>query len=234
MRSCPLPLLQFLLRSCTPSLVSCRASFLSITRCLGTQCRCMGFVLVLIARFASPACHLTLRGDTPWWNAAGAVSSISFSAARLPRLVARIPLIFGLISWIFCLVTLLLPRGWVRQALHVDSFDPEAVSRVCMPWLLDPFCFLSACPHSVCAAVCSVPACYVFLVGASVADPAGERAFAAGLMRSSLRPLSLPSSSRVTGRCSSSFRPSGLRPKPFWGEAWSPIRFFPPDLVFFL
>jgi hypothetical protein len=65
--------------------------------------------------------------------------------------------------------------------------------RVCMPWLLDPFCFLSACPRSFRAAVCSVLACYAFLVGASVADtvvPAGERACAAGLVRSSLRPLS--------------------------------------------
>jgi hypothetical protein len=100
----------------------------------------------------------------------------------------------------------------VCQALHVDSFDLAAVRRVCMRWLLDPICFLSACPRSVYAAVCSVLASYVFLVGASVADtalPAGERAFAAGLVHSSLRPLSLPSSSRVAGRCPSSFRPSG-------------------------
>jgi hypothetical protein len=73
----------FLLRSYTPSFVSYRASFLSVIRCLGTQCRCMGYVLILIARFASPGCHLTLRGDTSWWNAPGAVSSIPFSAARL-------------------------------------------------------------------------------------------------------------------------------------------------------
>jgi hypothetical protein len=40
--------------------------------------------------------------------------------------------------------------------------------------------------------VCSVLACYVLLIGASVADaavPAGERVFAAGMVRSSLRPL---------------------------------------------
>jgi hypothetical protein len=44
----------------------------------------------------------------------------------------------------------------VRQALHVDSFDPAAVRRFCMPWLLDPFCFLSACPRPVPVAVCSL------------------------------------------------------------------------------
>jgi hypothetical protein len=32
----------------------------------------------------------------------------------------------------------------VRQALHVDSFNLAEVRRFCMPWLLDPFCFLSA------------------------------------------------------------------------------------------
>jgi hypothetical protein len=34
----------------------------------------------------------------------------------------------------------------VRQALHVDSFNPADVRRFCMPWLLEPFCFLSAFP----------------------------------------------------------------------------------------
>jgi hypothetical protein len=99
-----------------------------------------------------------------------------------------------------------------RQALHVDSFDPAAVRRFCMPWLLDPFCFLSACPRPVSVAVCSLLACYVLLVGASVADaavPAGERVFAAGLVHSCLRPLSLPPSSRVARRCPPSFRPFG-------------------------
>jgi hypothetical protein len=100
----------------------------------------------------------------------------------------------------------------VRQALHVDSFSPTDVRRFCMPWLLDPFCFLSPFPRSVCAAVCSVLACYVFLVGTSVADaavPAGERVFAAGLVHSCLSPLSLPPWSRVARRCPPSFRPFG-------------------------
>jgi hypothetical protein len=71
---------------------------------------------------------------------------------------------------------------------------------------------LSACPRSVSVAVCSVIACYVLLVGAAVADvamPAGERVFAAALVHSCLRPLSLPPFSRVAWRCPPSFRPLG-------------------------
>jgi hypothetical protein len=55
-------------------------------------------------------------------------------------------------------------------------------------------------------------ACFVLLVGASVADaaePAGARVFAAGLVHSCLRPLSLPPSSRAAQRCPPSFRPFG-------------------------
>jgi hypothetical protein len=54
--------------------------------------------------------------------------------------------------------------------------------------------------------------CYVFLVGASVADaavPAGERVLAAWLVHSCLSPLSLPPWSRVARRCLPSFRPLG-------------------------
>jgi hypothetical protein len=71
---------------------------------------------------------------------------------------------------------------------------------------------LSPCPRSICAAVCSVLACYVLLVGASVADatvPAGERMFAAGLVHSCLSPLSLPPSSRGAKRVTPPFRPFG-------------------------
>jgi hypothetical protein len=100
----------------------------------------------------------------------------------------------------------------VRQALHVDSFNPADVRRFCMPWLLDPFCFLPACSRSLCAAVCSVLACYVRLVGASVADaavPDGVRVYAAGLVHSCLSSLSLPPSSHVAKCCPPSFCPFG-------------------------
>jgi hypothetical protein len=109
----------------------------------------------------------------------------------------------------------------VRQALHVISFDPVDVCRCCMLWLLDPFCFLSACARSVSAAVCSILACYVLLVGASVADaavPADECVFAAGLVHSCLRPLSLSPSSRVARGCPPSFRPfKGAEAEPLLG-----------------
>jgi hypothetical protein len=86
----------------------------------------------------------------------------------------------------------------VRQALHVDSFDPAAVHHFCLTWLLDPFCILSAGPCSVGAVVCSILARYVLLVGVPVADAvahAGDRVFAAGLVLRCLRPLSLLPSS---------------------------------------
>jgi hypothetical protein len=111
--------------------------------------------------------------------------------------------------------------------LHVDSFDPAAVGHFCMPWLLNPFCFLSTRHHSVCVAVCSFLASYALLVGVLVADvavPVGDRPFAAGLVRCCLLPLSLPPSSRVAGRCPPSFRPSGdAEAEASWGKAWSPI-----------
>jgi hypothetical protein len=69
----------FLPRLCTPSFVSSGATFLSVTLCLGTPSRCMGSVLVLTARFAPLGHRPVLLGGTPWWNAAGAASSISSS-----------------------------------------------------------------------------------------------------------------------------------------------------------
>jgi hypothetical protein len=51
---------------------------------------------------------------------------------------------------------------------------------------MDPFYFLSACPRSACAAVCSVLAEYVLVVEASVAhaiEPTASREFAAVLVR---------------------------------------------------
>jgi hypothetical protein len=49
---------------------------------------------------------------------------------------------------------------------------------------------------------------YMFLLS-DAAVPAGERVFAASLVPSCLRPLSLPPSSRVARRCPPSFRPFG-------------------------
>jgi hypothetical protein len=71
----------------------------------------------------------------------------------------------------------------IRQELHVDSIDPVNGPRFRMPWLLDPSCFLSACPRSGCTTMCSFLARYVLLIVASVADAAvhaGECVFAAG------------------------------------------------------
>jgi hypothetical protein len=107
----------FLLRLCTPSFVSSRATFRSVTLCLGTPCRCMGSVLVLTARFASPGHLPILLGGTSLWNAAGAASSISSSAANLPHLRARILLICGLISWISCHVALSRPCTCARRCM---------------------------------------------------------------------------------------------------------------------
>jgi hypothetical protein len=115
--------------------------------------------------------------------------------------------------------------AWLRhQVLEHVRLSPSlriqaslvtfATAGKCMPWLelLDHFCFLSACPRSVSVAVWLILACFVLLVGASVADaavPVGELVFAAGLVHSCLRPLSLPPSSRVAKRCPRSFRSFG-------------------------
>jgi hypothetical protein len=96
-------------------LVYSQANFLSVTLCLGTSCRCVDSVPVPTARFASPGHHQILLGGTPLWYVDGAAFSISTSAARLPRLSARILLICGLISSIAYLVTLSWPR---KCAMH--------------------------------------------------------------------------------------------------------------------
>jgi hypothetical protein len=103
-------------------------------------------------------------------------------------------------------------RSHLLLAQHVDSFDADAVCTHCMPWVLDPSCFLQDCPLAVCAHVHSLVAAYVLLVGASVADatvPVGQHEFASGLVHRSLLPLALPPASRVAGHCPPPFRPSG-------------------------
>jgi hypothetical protein len=110
---------------------------------------------------------------------------------------------------------LLPPESTARErvclALHVDSFDADAVFAHCMPWILDPFSFLQGCSRSRRDAVCSVIAAFVLLVGASVADDvlsAGSCVFASGLVSHSLSALALPPVSSVAGRCPLPFRPS--------------------------
>jgi hypothetical protein len=95
--------------------------------------------------------------------------------------------------------------------LHVDSFDPAAVRRFRLTWLLDPFCLLPAYSRTVCVVVCSVLATYDLLDGASVADAAVTvfDSLFAGLVRCCLRPLALPPLSRAARRCPASFCSSG-------------------------
>jgi hypothetical protein len=99
-------------------------------------------------------------------------------------------------------------RERVRLALHVGSFDADAVLAHCMPWLLDPFSLLQKCFRSR-VMLFSVIAAFLLLVGASVADdvvPAGSCVFASGLVRGPLSALALPPVSRVAGRCALPFR----------------------------
>jgi hypothetical protein len=75
------------------------------------------------------------------WNAAGAASSISSSAARHPVLSARILLICGLISWISCLVMLSRLRTRARRCIF--TLLPLRMSRAfaCRgSWILSASC----------------------------------------------------------------------------------------------
>jgi hypothetical protein len=110
--------------------------------CLGTPCLCTGPVLVLIASVASQGHHRILLGGTPLSNAAGAESSITFSAARLSRLITRILLIRGLISWISCLVTLSHPRGCARLCMLTLSTLQMSVGFACRCF----FTLSASCP----------------------------------------------------------------------------------------
>jgi hypothetical protein len=107
------------------------------------------------------------------------------------------------------------PQASARGGLHLHSgrlcFQYESVyTRSILACLsesfISPGSFLPLVRFSpLCfAAVYSVLACDVLLVGASVADaavPAADRVFSSTLVRSRSRPLSLPLSSRVAGRC---------------------------------
>jgi hypothetical protein len=142
-RSC-----SFLLRLCTPSFVSYRATFLSVTLCLGTPSRCMGSVLVLIARFVSHGHRRVLLGGTPWWGVAG-VQHYLFSCKGSPP-DCRIPLICGWISWISCLVSLLRLRGCARHCMLTLLSLRMSAAFACRGFLT-----LASCPL--------VPALFVLL-----------------------------------------------------------------------
>jgi hypothetical protein len=111
--------------------------------------------------------------------------------------------------------------AWMHRTLHVNPFDPVVVRRFCMPWLLDPFCFLSACP-AICFCCCVLDSCLLCpCIGGFVAYAAVlavERVFAPGLVHRCLGPLSLRPSSRVPRRCHPSFHPFGV------AEAEAPLR----------
>jgi hypothetical protein len=129
-----------------------------------------------------------------------------------------------------CGTSFLLTHVLVRLALHVDSFDADAVRARCMPWLLDPLSFLQGCSRSRHDAVCSVLAAFVSLVEASVADdavPLGSCVFASGLVRRSLCALALSPASHVAERCPLLFRSAGGADYPFGLRRGPRFGFFP-------
>jgi hypothetical protein len=129
-------------------------------------------------------------GTAGGYNAAGAASSISSSAARLPRLSARILLICGLIFWISCLVTLSRLRTCDRRCmLTLSTLRLSAAFARRGSWILSASCPL-------------VPALFLLLCARFLP----VMSFWLGRC---LRPLSLPPSSRVARRCPPSFRPFG-------------------------
>jgi hypothetical protein len=189
----------------------------------------MGSVLVLTARFASPGHRLILLGGTPLWNAGGAASSISSSAARLPRLRAQILLICGLISWIYYLLTLSWLRTCVgRYMLTLLPLRMSAAFACRGSWILSASCPL-------------VPALFLLLCARFL--PAMSFWLGRLLL---MRPCLLVNVCLLLvwcivacalSRCRPGLvllgvaphlsAPSGVpRPKPLWGKAWSPICFF--------
>jgi hypothetical protein len=94
--------------------------------------------------------------------------------------------------------------GYLGKSIvgHLRSFSDVPAALGVSPMVL--FLLPVRLSRSVCATACSVIACYALWVGASVAAaavPAGDSLFAAGLVRCCLRPLKLPPSSSVAGRC---------------------------------
>jgi hypothetical protein len=188
----------------------------------------MASVLVLTARFASPGHRPVLLGGTPWWNAAGAAFSSSSSAARLPRLIARILLSCGLIFWISCLVTLSRLRMCARRCMLTLLTLPLSAAFACRgswipsascPLVLALFLLLRArflplmsywSGRLLLMRQCLLVNMCLLLVWCTVACAPSHC-----LPLPVLPGVALPPSA-----------PSGVpRPKPFWGKAWSPICF---------
>ena len=59
-------------------------------------------------------------------------------------------------------------RSLLRQALRCDVHDPEAVSRLCVPWVTDPAAMLVSDGARVRDCVCRLVAAYLLAVGAAV------------------------------------------------------------------
>ena len=59
-------------------------------------------------------------------------------------------------------------RSLLRQALLCDVHDPEAVSRLCVPWVTDPAAMLVSDGARVRDCVCRLVAAYLLAVGAAV------------------------------------------------------------------
>jgi hypothetical protein len=165
-------------------------------------------------------------GGTPVWNAAGAACSISFSAARLPRLRAQILLICGLICWIICHLMLSRPSTCARRCMLTLLTLRLFAAVACRgSWILSLSCqlvpalFLLLCVRFLPATSfwlgllllmqpCLLVSVCLLLVWCTVA-----------CALSRCRPLPV-----LPGVAPFPSAPSRVpRPKPLWGEAWSPI-----------
>jgi hypothetical protein len=151
----PLLHLRYLDAAVYPSLCVLSGKLRYATVCLGDLPRCMGSVLIIIFRFASPGRLSPYLFASPSLSAAGGASSISCLVAkettRAPGRPDHTDLWLDLMDLASCKHV---ASSRERQALQVYSFAPAFVCRFCMRWLLAPFCFFSACPRHLHNAVC--------------------------------------------------------------------------------
>jgi hypothetical protein len=143
-----------LLPLCTPSFVSSWGNCRSVTLCLGNLYCCMGSVLALVVRFASPSCLRPQLVNKPSLSAAGGASSIICSVAKPLRQAVRILQICGWISWNFCPATLALLRGCARRCTLTPLTLPLFAAFACRgSWILSAFCPLV---HPLFALLCAL------------------------------------------------------------------------------